>query len=57
MLIRALALAAPLAYFAIATHDPTLGLLESPGLSVVGLAGLGLVTLRSEKMRQAPRRG
>ena len=56
MLIRSLAAAAALACLTgllFAAQSSTIGPSDAPGFSLVGLAGLGFLTLRSEGHRQA----
>ncbi len=53
MSARTVALLVCLTGFLFAIHDPTLGLGGDSSFGLIGLAGLGLVTLRSETRRPA----
>ena len=57
MSIRSVALLVCLALFTIASHDPSYGHSNDPSFALIGLAGLGLVTLRSEGRRRSPAKG
>ena len=57
MLIRSLVIVASLACLAgllLAAQNPPFGLSNGPYCSLVGIAGLGLATLRSEGQRLSP---
>ena len=55
MSARTVALLVCLTSLLFAIHDPTLGLGGDSSFGLIGLAGLGLVTLRSEAKRPTPR--